>query len=362
MKKGLAIGIISFFLLLALAPMTLGLNVDKSYLIKSGIINFSIYNLPEYVMVNESDDCWINQSEIITVTVYEESGNYSMNATIVITGCGLNISIDERYAVEEGYWVEDGGYNIGISPKYGGILTIMVINMTYNLNTSKDFIINGLTGSAKTSQGEDKVIIIGRNEKIIFHVSYGQCADVHLTWVDELWTDSKCINKTIGDNTCGNGLDGVFELTPNVHDLDYVGYIVVVAEAGSLYVWDLIEVRVCYIPPPEIFGPKSGKVGVKYDYHFIIPNVTYCDDIRLRVDWEDTGPGKWSGPYEPGENVTLNYRWQKEGDYKIMAQVQDVFGTMSEWGTFEVTIPRARASMSSLFLSFVERFPIIQIF
>jgi len=122
--------------------------------------------------------------------------------------------------------------------------------------------------------------------------------------------------------------------------------------------WALIE-ELPVPPPPEIYGPLSGRVWVEYDYYFLIPDVTYCDALRLRVDWGDTGPGKWHGPYNPGENVTLSHTWRNKGDYTIRAQVMDVFGTQSDWGELRVTMPRNRASYNSLFLKLLEQFPIL---
>jgi hypothetical protein len=110
-------------------------------------------------------------------------------------------------------------------------------------------------------------------------------------------------------------------------------------------------------PPPEIFGPLIGKVGVEYDYHFLIPYVTYCDALRLRVDWGDTGPGKWHGPYEPGENITLPHTWKKKGDYTIRAQVMDVFGIESDWETLTVNMPRNKPYINTLFLNFLQNHP-----
>jgi hypothetical protein len=121
--------------------------------------------------------------------------------------------------------------------------------------------------------------------------------------------------------------------------------------------WALIEESV---PPPEIYGPLSGKIGVEYDYYFLIPYVTYCDALRLRVDWGDTGPGKWHGPYNTGENVTLTHTWREKGDYRIRAQVMDVFGAESDWAELKVIMPRNRAMTNLLFLRFLEQFPIMR--
>jgi PKD repeat protein len=128
--------------------------------------------------------------------------------------------------------------------------------------------------------------------------------------------------------------------------------------------WALIE-ELPVPSPPEIYGPISGKVGVEYDYYFLIPYVTYCDALRLRVDWGDTGPGKWSGPYEPGENVTLTHTWREQGDYRIRAQVMDVFGAESDWTELVVSMPSNRAYINTPFLRFLQQhpylFPILKI-
>ena len=111
-------------------------------------------------------------------------------------------------------------------------------------------------------------------------------------------------------------------------------------------------------PPsnPEIYGPDSGKVGVEYDYYFHIPTVEHCDTLRMRVDWGDTGPGIWGGPYDCGEIVTLPHRWNKQGDYTIRAQVQDDFGSISEWREFEVVMPKNKAIQKPL-IQFLQNHP-----
>jgi parallel beta-helix repeat protein len=257
-RKTLVIGIILLFSLTVFCSLTVGNSQWEQTIISlsqpscpkelsfssNDTINISVFNIPEDVMVNESGDCWINQSVNITIRVYRESDNLSMNASIEITGCGLNIIIDEQDAVEAGYWIDDGTYKLNISPKQAGTLSISVMNTTYHLNASRNFNIKGLNGNAWTSSGSDKTIILGNTEKLVFQIVYGHFADVHLTWVNAEWNDAKCINKTIGDNTENNGLNGIFKFIIDEDDFaNGIGYIIIVGKAADYYVWDVIEIR-----------------------------------------------------------------------------------------------------------------------
>jgi polyhydroxybutyrate depolymerase len=166
-----------------------------------------------------------------------------------------------------------------------------------------------------------------------------------------------------GDGTTSN------EQNP-MHSYDSIGnYTVVltVEDNEDNIVQDTTWAKISELPvlePPEIYGPADGKVGVEYDYHFIIPSITYCDDLRLRVDWGIDGPGKWNGPYSPGENVTLTYTWRKKGDYKIRAQVKDIYAIESIWNEKDVTMPRYNVKINDQFCSFyfifLKLFPVLR--
>lgn len=110
---------------------------------------------------------------------------------------------------------------------------------------------------------------------------------------------------------------------------------------------------------PIIDGPPSGKVGVEYEYNFLISDPD-SDSMFLRVDWGIGGPGKWHGPFPSGTMVKLNYSWYKKGIFTIRAQAMDTFGAQSEWGTLEVTMPRNKITSSVLFYRFLERFPLME--
>ena len=210
-------------------------------------INFNVLNMPSEVLINKTGDCWVNASSTITISVFGEPGNVSMNASIDITGCGLDISIDEYDAVEEGYWVDNGVYEVDISPRHCWDINITVANSTENLTASRFFFINGSKTTVQTSGGHDKTMTVGITEDIYVTVKDMdgdpiKIAPVHLTWVDKNWDNAICINKTEGDNTHGNGKNGEYYFTATVNE---VGYIIVVAAWPFImfHSWDLIKVR-----------------------------------------------------------------------------------------------------------------------
>lgn len=358
MRRILSLGLLFIFGLSTLVPFSIGFNVEKSFFVNDSI-NFSVYNIPENVMVNESGDCWINQSKMITVEVYSEPGNYPMNASILISGCGLNISIEERYAIDEGFWIEDGVYKIDLSPKQSGTITITVINMSYNLNASKDFSIKGLTGYAWTSEGKDKVIIFGRTEKIIFMINYGQYAHVHLTWVNKFWTDAVFINQTNGDNTQGNGMNGEFWFIIDEDDfIDSSGLIIIVGKAGGYYLWDLIEVlEPIHIPPPEIEGPNTGKPDISYEFSFVT-NISEDVEVSYYIDWGDGEVTNWTQLLESGIPYVENHTWMTQGIYTLRAKARDGYNTESNWTEFKIKIPRTTTYQWYHWI--FERFPLLE--
>jgi len=208
-------------------------------------MNFVVSNMPTSVMIDDNDkDIWFNISKKITIEIFGDNFNKPMNASIEITGCGLNVVIEENEALEKESFIDIGKYEIKISPKCAGILTISVTNSTENKYVSKDFTITGLTGSLTTSIGDDNKIIFGITENIILNINHGQYCGVHLTWFDKNWEQGRIINKTWGDGeTEGEGLNGNFIFVITENDIPYnLGYIVVVVKAGSRWMYDIVEI------------------------------------------------------------------------------------------------------------------------
>ncbi len=227
-----------------------GSNVEQVIITDSADdMNIFVSNMPNAVMIDDSDKyIWFNNSQKITIEIYGENPNNPMNASISIMGCGLNIFIDEDEAVEKDYFIDDGIYEVNISPKTAGTLTIAVTNRTENKEGSRDFNMVGLYGSVTTSIGDDKKITFGTTENIIIIIANGNYCEIHLTWFDKNWDNAIFINKTVGDGTSGNGLNGVFEFVVTENDIpDDFGYIVLAAQTGYgsnyYYTYDIVEIE-----------------------------------------------------------------------------------------------------------------------
>jgi len=109
---------------------------------------------------------------------------------------------------------------------------------------------------------------------------------------------------------------------------------------------------------PEIDGPTEGKEGEEYTF-FISATDPESHDIYYSVSWGDDTNTGWLGPYSSGEEISLSHSWSSKGKYIILAQAKDVYNVVSEWGEFELEIPRFRANLNYLFLKMIEQFNII---
>ena len=136
--------------------------------------------------------------------------------------------------------------------------------------------------------------------------------------------------------------------------------------AKSRDVWDdsnsiYYPIRIGNDPPekPIIDGPELGIPGEEYTYDFTISDPNY-DQMYLRVDWGSGTPGPWKGLYESNTTVKLKNTWEEQGTFTIRAQAKDIYDSESSWGTFTVTMPRNRILVNTLFLRFIEKFPLIE--
>jgi hypothetical protein len=113
-------------------------------------------------------------------------------------------------------------------------------------------------------------------------------------------------------------------------------------------------------PPsiPEINGPTSGKVGVEYNYTFVSTDPE-GDDIYYYVCWGCCGSKDIHeyGPYESGVEIIQNHSWSEKGNFIIKAYAKDINEAESDWGTFEVSMPRNLISINTIIQRLFERFP-----
>lgn len=111
--------------------------------------------------------------------------------------------------------------------------------------------------------------------------------------------------------------------------------------------------------PPIIDGPKNGKIELEYEYNFSLSDIDN-NPMYLRLDWGNGTSGPWLGPYAPDTTVKLNHTWYQRGTFTIRAQSKDSYNAESLWSEFIVTMQRTRETNNSLFLWFLERYPILQ--
>jgi len=114
-------------------------------------------------------------------------------------------------------------------------------------------------------------------------------------------------------------------------------------------------------PPnePIITGPAKGKPKTEYDYTFISTD-SNLDDIYYYIDWGDGTNSGWIGPYHSEEEITQSHKWSVSGAYNISCKTKDIFNAEGRWGSIQVTMPRSKTNFYSLFLRFIEQFPMIE--
>jgi hypothetical protein len=64
----------------------------------------------------------------------------------------------------------------------------------------------------------------------------------------------------------------------------------------------------------------------------------------------------WIGPYDSGEEITLNHTWSREGTYTIKARAKDTDNLWGPWAKLTVTMPRNRIFITP-FLRFLQQHP-----
>ena len=101
-------------------------------------------------------------------------------------------------------------------------------------------------------------------------------------------------------------------------------------------------------PPeiPDIDGPPQGVPGTEYEY-IIQTTDPEGQELHYYVEWGDGDVEEWIGPYASGEEVTVSHTYGEKGTFTIKAKARDEMYAESDWGTFEVKMPRVKPLASS---------------
>jgi len=92
------------------------------------------------------------------------------------------------------------------------------------------------------------------------------------------------------------------------------------------------QIRIGNHPPeaPTIKGPRYGEDYDELTYKFKATDFEN-HNLYYYIDWGDDDPDVWIGPYNSGEEISVNHIWYFEGDYAIKARVRDIKNLQSEW-------------------------------
>jgi outer membrane protein assembly factor BamB len=147
---------------------------------------------------------------------------------------------------------------------------------------------------------------------------------------------------------------------------DYIMVSPVISEDGTIYFsnWDeylyaLELIDIDNEPPlkPNVDGPMEGKQRKEYTFTATTTDPN-GDNVSYFFDWDhDNENSDWTDFIPSGESVSVKYIFYLKGTYNIKVRAQDEHGADSKWTTFEVNIPRTRASSYHWLL---ERFPLLE--
>jgi outer membrane protein assembly factor BamB len=109
---------------------------------------------------------------------------------------------------------------------------------------------------------------------------------------------------------------------------------------------------------PIIDGSRIVLPGKEYKYTFKSSS-PLGNDIYYYIDWGDGKKIDWIGPYPSGEEINFTHTWSKIGRYTVRARAKDTNNLWGPWGYLDVNSPRDKIAYNTLFLWFLEQFPIL---
>jgi len=113
--------------------------------------------------------------------------------------------------------------------------------------------------------------------------------------------------------------------------------------------------------PPTINGPVKAKSGEEHTYTFVT-NDPEGDALYYLIDWGDGTDSGWKGQHGSGKEQTITHKWLIPGDYKIKIKAKDVYGAVSDWNTYDISMPKTKmpGNPYGLFFKMMYRFPLLQ--
>jgi outer membrane protein assembly factor BamB len=153
------------------------------------------------------------------------------------------------------------------------------------------------------------------------------------------------------------GEDGTIYIGSSNKEYEGGGYIL----TGYLHAFNDLDIDAP--SEPVIIGPNEGKTGVKYEFSFSASS-PLDKKLYYFVDWGDKDVSGWIGPYDSGELVSINHsivEWNQDTKvYNIRVKVKDEDNRWGPWGYHDFNIPRNRVTHGSVWIRFLDMFPILE--
>ena len=115
--------------------------------------------------------------------------------------------------------------------------------------------------------------------------------------------------------------------------------------------------------PPEspiVCGPIPKRVGIKYEQTIASTDPDNDDIANYTIDWGDDIVDVIEGPFPSGAPIEMNHTWHEAGWYLFRCKANDIHGAESNWTEFLLRITNNKISYNSLFLWFLEHFPLLE--
>jgi PKD repeat protein len=81
--------------------------------------------------------------------------------------------------------------------------------------------------------------------------------------------------------------------------------------------------------PEKPTGPVDGVTGESYSYSTVTSD-REGDELYYMFDWGDNSDMEWVGPFESGEEITVDHIWENKGSFSVRVRAKDDSGA-SEW-------------------------------
>jgi len=115
-------------------------------------------------------------------------------------------------------------------------------------------------------------------------------------------------------------------------------------------------------PPNTPTRPSGPEEGSFKDEHSFTTSSTDpdLDDLYYQFDWGDGTYSAWVGPYTTGEEISVEHKWEDQGEYQVRVKCKDTHGKQSEWSQPSIlTLPRV-FSFSEFLEAVFEAFPLLE--